>query len=64
MPTLLRHYLKLGARSLALNVDPDFSDVIDALVVVSLDRVEPHRLARFVGPEAALAWFAGGRKAS
>ena len=64
MPTLLRHYLKLGARSLALNVDPAFSDVIDALVVVSLDRVDPQRLARFMGPEAALPWFAAGRKAS
>lgn len=64
MPTLLRHYLKLGARALALNVDPAFSDVIDALVVVSLDRVDPHRLARFMGPEAALPWFAAGRKAS
>jgi putative hemolysin len=64
MPTLLRHYLKLGARALALNVDRAFADVIDALVVVSLDRVDPHRLVRFMGPDAVLPWLAAGKKAS
>jgi putative hemolysin len=62
IPILLRHYLRLGGRVLGLNVDPDFSDVVDALVVVSLDRVEPHRLARFMGPEAFSR--VAGRKAS
>jgi putative hemolysin len=62
IPILLRHYLGLGGRVLGLNVDPHFSDVVDALVVVTLDRVEPHRLTRFMGPEATSR--VAGRKAS
>ncbi len=34
LPILLRQYLKLGGRLLGFNVDPDFSDVLDVLVMV------------------------------
>ena len=53
VPVLVRQYLKLGARVLETNVDPHFSHVVDALVLVDLARVEPARLARFMGPDAA-----------
>ena len=56
IPVLLKHYLGLGARIAAFNVDPDFSDVVDALIVTELSRVEPRRLARFMGAEGA-AWY-------
>jgi putative hemolysin len=36
MPVLLRQYLKLGAKLLAFNVDPDFGDCVDGLIVVDL----------------------------
>ena len=36
IPVLLRQYLKLGGKLLAFNVDPDFSSVVDGLIVVDL----------------------------
>jgi putative hemolysin len=60
VPVLLRQYLKLGARVLSLNVDPDFADVVDALIVVDLDEVEPRRLRRFMGEREHDAWRARG----
>ncbi|HMQ52926.1 MAG TPA: GNAT family N-acyltransferase [Anaerolineae bacterium] len=48
VPILLRHYLKLGARVLAFNVDPHFSNVLDALVLVDLTRTDPKVMARYV----------------
>jgi putative hemolysin len=53
IPVLLRHYLGLGGRVLAFNLDRDFSDVVDALIVVDLDRTEPRTLTRFLGREGA-----------
>lgn len=53
VPVLLRQYLKLNASVAAFNIDPDFSDVLDALILVDLRAVEPRRLARFMGPQQA-----------
>jgi putative hemolysin len=55
MPVLLRHYLKLHATLLGFNVDPHFGDVLDALMMVDLTRVDPAILARYVGRETASA---------
>ncbi|HNX04368.1 MAG TPA: GNAT family N-acetyltransferase, partial [Opitutales bacterium] len=52
VPVLLRHYLKLNATILSFNVDKDFCDVIDGLIVVDLMRTEPKILRRFMGDEA------------
>ena len=53
VPVLLRHYARLCARSLAFNVDPAFSDVLDALMVVDLPRVDIKVLERLMGkPES------------
>lgn len=49
----LRHYLKLGGRLLGFNLDPDFSDVIDGLIVVDLTRTEPRLLERYLGKDEA-----------
>ena len=51
LPILLRHYLNLGGKAIAFNVDPDFSFVVDALVSVDLSLVDERRLLRFMGPE-------------
>ena len=58
LPVLLRQYIKLGARVLSLNVDPDFADVVDALIVVDLDQAEPRRIRRFMGEQEHAAWRA------
>jgi putative hemolysin len=53
VPVLLRQYLNLGGRILALNVDKDFSDVLDALVLVDLRDTELKTLERYCGREGA-----------
>jgi hypothetical protein len=45
---LIRQYLKLGAKFLAFNVDRDFSDSLDGLIVVDLARTEPRALLRYM----------------
>ncbi len=50
-PTLLRHYLKLNGRFLSFNVDPDFSDVLDGLVMVDMLKTDPRLPARLMGRE-------------
>lgn len=51
MPVLLRHYLKLGAKVLAFNVDPDFQDCVDALLLLDLRSMDPRRRARYAPPD-------------
>ncbi|NJN97150.1 MAG: hypothetical protein HC875_25170 [Anaerolineales bacterium] len=51
VPILLKQYLKFGARVLAFNVDPDFANVIDALVLVDLTETDPKILRRYVEKE-------------
>ena len=51
VPVLLRQYLNLGGRLLAFNVDADFSDVLDGLILVDLCRTEPRTLERYLGRE-------------
>jgi hypothetical protein len=35
MPTLFKKYLKLNAKFLCFNVDPDFNDTLDALLFLT-----------------------------
>lgn len=54
VPVLLRHYLRLGGKLLGFNVDPDFANALDGLIVVDLTKTEPRLLERYLGkPEAA-----------
>ena len=53
IPVLLRHYLGLGGRVLAFNLDRDFSDVVDALVVVDLTGPTSAPSTRYLGREGA-----------
>lgn len=58
MPVLLRQYLKLNARLIGCNVDPSFGDVLDALMLVDLMRVDRALLARYFGREGASIFLA------
>lgn len=51
VPILIRHYLKLNARFIHFNVDRDFSNVVDGLIIVDLDTTDPRTLQRFMGKE-------------
>lgn len=58
IPVLLRQYLRLGARILAFNVDCEFGNVLDGLMVVDLRRLEPALLARYMGRSAMIGFRA------
>jgi len=58
VPVLLRQYLKLGAEILGFNVDPDFSDALDGLVLVDLTTTDPRILRKYMGADG-LARFLG-----
>ncbi len=58
MPVLLRQYLKLNAKLLGFNVDPDFGDVLDGLMLVDLTKVDRTILNRYMGKENAAQFLA------
>jgi putative hemolysin len=47
-PVLLRQYLKLGGRMLGFNVDPDFGNSLDCLVLVDLRKTNPRVLRKYM----------------
>ena len=47
-PVLLRQYLKLGGRMLGFNVDPDFGDALDCLVLIDLRKTNPRVLRKYM----------------
>ena len=63
VPVLLKQYLKLDGRLLGYNVDPDFSNVLDVLIVVDLRRTAAKILKRYLGA-ANLARFEAFHAAS
>ncbi|MDD4016488.1 MAG: lysophospholipid acyltransferase family protein [Kiritimatiellae bacterium] len=57
IPVLLRQYLKLSGKLLSFNVDPEFSSVVDGLIMVDLSQSSPKTLRRYMGNEVAEAYF-------
>jgi len=53
VPVLIRHYLKVGGQILGFNVDPAFSNALDALVYVDLRVMTDQMLERCMGRHAA-----------
>jgi putative hemolysin len=58
VPVLLRHYLKLGGKLLAFNLDPNFSEVVDGLILVDLTKTEEKLLERYLGRAEARQFLA------
>ena len=56
IPVLLRQYLKLGGKLLGFSADPEFSDVLDGLIVVDLTKTEPRLLERYLGRAEAASF--------
>jgi putative hemolysin len=57
VPILLRHYAKLGGRMLGFNVDKEFSDVLDGLVLVDLRQTDRTVLQRYLGEDGMQAFL-------
>ena len=53
MPVLLRQYLKLNAGLIGVNVDRNFANAVDALMIVDLTTVNPALLQRYLGKRAS-----------
>ncbi len=51
VPILLKQYLRLDGRLLGYNVDPDFANVLDVLILVDLRTSPAKALARYMGRE-------------
>jgi putative hemolysin len=58
VPVLLRQYLQLGGRLLGFNLDRDFADTLDGLIMLDLRDVEEAVLARYMGTRGAAAFRA------
>ena len=54
LPILLRQYARIGGKLLAFNVDRQFSNVLDGLVVVDLRKTDPAMLEKYMGREGAM----------
>lgn len=57
LPVLMRQYLKLGAKFLDFNVDPQFSDCLDGLIVVDLSRTEPRVLEKYMEKDGCASFL-------
>ncbi len=57
VPILLKQYLRLGARLLAFNIDPDFGDALDGLMYVDLRSTDPRILAKYLGREGSVEFL-------
>jgi putative hemolysin len=53
LPVLIRQYLKIGGKLLGFNVDPHFSNALDALVMADLRTASPAMLDRCMGRAGA-----------
>ncbi|MGE0114081.1 MAG: lysophospholipid acyltransferase family protein [Steroidobacteraceae bacterium] len=58
VPVLLRQYLKLGGKLLGFNLDTQFGDAIDGLIMVDLLHTDLKTLQRYMGKEEAVAYLA------
>ncbi|MFK7959124.1 MAG: lysophospholipid acyltransferase family protein [Phycisphaerales bacterium] len=58
VPILLRQYLKLNGKLLAFNVDPDFGDVVDGLMLIDLCQVDSRVLQHYMGKKPYAAFMA------
>lgn len=62
LPILLKQYMKLGGKLLGFNVDPDFSEALDGLVLVDLRETDPVVLQRYMKAEGAEYFLAYHRR--
>ncbi len=58
IPVLLRQYLKLGGKIISFNMDPDFGNCMDGLILVDLMQSDTKKLSRFMGKDGVTAFQA------
>ncbi len=58
VPILIKQYLKLGGKMLGFNIDPDFADALDGLILVDLTKTDPSILVRYMDKEGMAKFVA------
>lgn len=58
MPVLVRQYLKLGGQLLGFNIDPEFGDVLDGLMLFDVPAMDRAILNRYMGREKCAEYLA------
>lgn len=58
IPVLLKQYLNLNGKLISFNVDKDFNDALDGLIVVDLRSVPPRTLVKYMGKEESQEYLA------
>lgn len=53
IPVLVKQYLRLGGQFLGFNIDPQFNDVVDGLIVVDFRKTDMKILEKLMGQEQA-----------
>ena len=53
IPVLLKHYLRLGGQLLGFNLDPQFNDALDGLILVDLLKTPRRVLDKYLGERGA-----------
>lgn len=51
VPILLKQYLKMGGKMLGFNIDPNFRDVLDGLVMVDLTQTDRRIMEKYIGED-------------
>jgi putative hemolysin len=57
VPVLLKEYMKLGGRILGFNIDKEFGNVVDGLIMVDLLKTDPKLLERYMGKDGMAKFY-------
>ena len=57
VPTLVKHYLKLGGKLLGFSIDEMFSNVVDGLIFLDLKQSSPAILEKIMGKEGLVGYM-------
>lgn len=57
IPILLKQYLKLNGQLMGFNVDPDFGNVLDGLILIDVPSIDPRVMKKYLGEETGEAYL-------
>lgn len=57
IPILLKQYLKLNGQLMGFNVDPDFGNVLDGLILIDVPSIDERVMKKYLGTETGEAYL-------
>jgi len=64
IPILLKQYLKLNGQLMGFNVDPDFGNVLDGLILIDVPSIDERVMKKYLGAETGEAYLQYHQKQS